>query len=264
MASSVLSFLGRNRRVIVVWSGDEDCVMEVFGERIHVPPTDEVADFGQPGSKFRFPAAKDQSGKDIPGTVVLTDKWARNRDTQEDYKQFDAEAFAKQLEARNGALLARGLTMIEDVKDVEAVREEGRPKWLKAKAKQWDETIRLELARQEFWTKQGQPAPESSSAKSLKEAIAGLKTVRQKLSESTPSKDELLSALGAGPAVPFTSAPEPEEEVFDADKAALDLHQAAEAAGVNLTKPELNALLKRDVDAMEAIAEKIAAAKAAV
>lgn len=256
MAVSVLPFLDRSRSYIAVWSGEDECVLEVFGERIHVPSTDDVANFGSAGSKYRFPPAKDAAGKPIPGTVVLSDKWVRDNQTQEEFKQFDAEKFLTQLHARNGALLARGLTVVADVDQVEAAREAGKPKWLKAKAAEWETTVRQELERQEMWARKGQPAPTSSSAQSVKIAIAGLKTIRQKLGEVV-EKSELLEALGHVVETPFKATPTAEEEVVDIGKAADDLFAAAEAAGITLTKPELKGLLSRDEAVLEQVAEKL-------
>jgi hypothetical protein len=264
MASSVLPFLQRDRSFIAVWSGEEDCVMEVFGERIHVPPTEDVSDFGQPGSKYRFPPAKDSAGRPIPGTVVLSDKWARDRNTQQDVKQFDVSAFLEHLHKHNPALLNRGLTIVADANDIEAVREAGKPKWLAAKVGEWEATIRAELTRQDLWAKRGQPAPESSSAKAVKEAIAGLATARKKLGTSI-SKDELLNALGAGPAVPVPFSPAEvttDDEAVDEEKAARDLYSEAKKIGVFLKKEEIEGLFTQDIDVMDAVAEKIRTAKA--
>jgi hypothetical protein len=262
--SSALPFLQRDRSFIVVWSGEDQVSMEVFGEKVHIPPTDEVADFGQKGSIYRFPPAKDEMGRPIPGTVLISDKWVRDIDTMEDKKLFDAEAFLKHLHLKNAALLNRGLTAVVGVEDVEPAREAGKPKWLTAKVKEWEETIRQELQRQELWAKKGQPAPESSSAKSVREAIVGLKAHHRKVGTSF-SKDELLDAL-AGPAVntPFATAPAEEDGDVDISKVAKDLYKAAKEAGVFLKKEEIEGLFNEDTDAIDAVAEKVNAAKATV
>lgn len=259
--SSALPFLQRDRSFIVVWSGEDRCSMEVFGEKVHIPPTDEVADYGQKGSIYRFPPAKDASGKPIPGTVLISDRWARDLETMEDKKLFDAEAFLKHLHLRNAPLLNRGLTAVVNVEDVEPAREAGKPKWLAAKVKEWEETIRQELVRQEMWSKRGQPAPESSSAKSIKEAIAGLKLHHRKVGTSF-SKDELLDAL-AGPAVntPFQTVQDEADDEVDISKVAKDLYKAAKDAGVFLKKEEIEGLFTEDTDIIDAVAEKIQAAK---
>jgi hypothetical protein len=262
MASpSVLSFLRKDREFIAVWPGDDECVMEMFGERIYVPPSDEVADHGQKGSKYRFPPGKDASGRPMGGTVALSDRWIRDPETQADQKLFDSEKFIRSIYERNPSLIARGLTVVESAEHVEAARKMGRPKWEAAKVKDWENTIRIEMTRREHWKKQGQPAPESSSAQSVKEAIAGLKRFNS-VKRSTIDDKDLVEAL-SGFVTPFEPAPlEVAEEPVDAQKAGADLYDAAREAGVFLKKEEIAGLLKQDIDVMDAVAEKIRTAKA--
>lgn len=256
---STLPFLQRDKKFIAVWSGEEGCVIHMFGEVFHVPPTDEVADYGQKGTIYRLPPAKDAQGRPIPGTIEFADKYGRDPETMEESKQFDAEEALRHLHHHNKALLARGLTVVAKPEDVEAVREAGKPLWLAAKIKEWEETIRQELVRQATWEKKGQPAPESSSAKSVKQAIAGLKMHHRKMGTSF-SKDELLDAL-SGVDTPFKSASEPKEEEIDIEKSGRDLYLAAEEAGLFLKKEEIAGLLKGDVEIMDQVADKIQANK---
>jgi hypothetical protein len=261
MASSVLSFLRKDREFYAVWSGDDECVMQMFGESVYVPPSDEVADTTQKGSKYRFPPAKDASGRAIPGTVALMDLWGYDQEAQSEQKRFDAEQFIRSVYERNPALISRGLTVVEHVEQIEAARAMGRPKWEAAKVKDWETTIRQEMTRREHWKKQGQPAPESSSAQSVKEAIAGLKRFNS-VKRSTIDDKDLVEAL-SGFVAPFEPAPlEVAEEPVDAQKAGADLYDAAQEAGVFLKKEEIAGLLKQDIDVMESVAEKIRAAKA--
>ncbi len=257
--SSALSFLQTNKSYIAVWSGDDECVMEASGQPIRVPPADEVSDCGRPGSKYRYPAAIGTDGKPIPGTVVISDVYGRDEDMNE-FKKFDADEWLSILHKRNKALLARGLAVVADVKEVEAVRAQGRPKWEDAKVIEWTETVRAELSRQATWEKKGQPAPESSSAKSVKEAIAGLKAYNRKVGTSF-SKDDLLGALSVSTPLTFNAHEEKDEEEVDIAKSGRDLFEAAQKAGLFLKKEEITGLLMGDMEVMDQVADKIQAAQ---
>jgi hypothetical protein len=80
-------------------------------------------------------------------------------------------------------------------------------------------------------------------------------------------RDALLSALGvpvesAAPVVPQAVPVAPKEE-SEASIVAEALVHNCEEAGINLTKPELMGLLKRDVGTIKAVSEKLERATAA-
>jgi hypothetical protein len=254
---------------ILTWPGDEPVTVVWSGEHILVPGRNEIARTVDevPGSRYRFPAAVDAEGRPIPGTVVLADVLGTDAETGGQVKYFDARGYAVGIEANLKPLLARGLEIVVHPEDVEPTIAKNREKYEEHKEAEARNTVSEELARLAHWEKQGVPAPRSTSSAAVTEAMRFLETRKGAQTAGMHKRDALLSALGvpvesAAPVVPQAVPVAPKEE-SEASIVAEALVHNCEEAGINLTKPELMGLLKRDVNTIKAVSEKLERATAA-
>jgi hypothetical protein len=249
---------------ILTWPGDEPVEVQWASERILVPGRNEIADTEKKGSRYRFTAALDRAGKPIPGTVALVDDIGPDLVTGGSVKHFDARAYCVGIETNHKALLARGLEIVVDPDDVAATIEKNREKYEEDKEASARQTISEELARRAHWEKQGQPAPRSSSSQAVTEALEFMESRKNVLGRGLHKKEALLAALGAtteAEVVPVKAPVVVEED--EATLVAAALVNQCEEANINLTKPELLGLLKKDTNTMRAVSEKLERATAA-
>lgn len=262
----------RAQSFIIVWPGDEEVSVQYNGEPVIIPATSQVADPGAKHSRHRFPSAKDRAGNPIPGTVLLSDIVREDAATAGIVKPFDAREWCEGVYANNKPLINRGLRIVVEPEEVEAARAEGRPLWEKGEIGHAESVLREELARMDYWSKKGQPAPESSSHEAVMKAKAFLENVHRNRKDSI-SKDDLLAALGEAPkyapAVPAAAPVAPpaattEDPQADLAIAARAMRKAAQEGKVNLTKAELEGLIDLNVEVMTAVEKKLEEAGAAV
>lgn len=248
---------------ILTWPGDDPISVKWDGEVVMVPDRKTVARTFEEvkGSPYRFGAAVDAAGKPLAGTVAIVDILGTNTEGGA-VKMFDARAFAIGIEVNHKGLLARGLEVVVDAADVPETLERNREKFEETEEINARAIVAEELKRQsEYEKKNGIPAPRSSSSEMVTKAMAFLKTRAATPRRSLHDRAEMQAALGFAPdaqrAVAPVAAPVVAPVEDEAGVVAEALQTACEEAGVNLTKPELVGLLKKDPAVMKAISEKL-------
>lgn len=244
---------------ILCWAGDDCALPKYGGEIVVVPPKDEiaVADKGP----YRYGSAVGPDGRPLPGTVLLRSRTESGNDGGT-VVVFDAEDWCKGLMSVNKPLFDRGLDIVREAKEVVAAQAEGRKKWKKARKAEWLQTVRDELERQSYWKTKGIPAPESSDAEMVREALAGLKTMEQE-EHARISEADLLAALSPGGAAPAAkpipvAVPAPMVEAdADLEAAARALYEKAKALNVSLTHKQKDGLWERDLTVMAEVEAKL-------
>jgi hypothetical protein len=260
--SSALQFSSRSARekaFIVVWPGDDIVYLEFHGETVCAPPTDVVAEAGK--GRWRFGSARDQSGRPVPGTVLISDRYVDGPEGVR--KSFDSEWFlfgdgkpGRGLIGVNEPLVARGLMVVDDVSMVEAAKKVGRAMWEERQAKADDELIYQELTKRKNHEAKypGAPVPMSSDEQEVKAAVERQKQ-RAYRNRSSVSTNDLIQALGGvgAPSVAVAPAPSVAAPAPGIDAIADRLFEAAESNNITLTKPHLKALLGKDPAGMEEV-----------
>jgi hypothetical protein len=251
---------------ILCWPGDDETTARWAGENLLLPSRNEVARAtdanGQPikGSRFRFNGAVARDGRQLPGTLVLQDRFTVESSTGGRVKAFDAQGFVNGI-WNNLPLRARGFRVVKTVDDVEKAMAEGRPQWEKQRIAAAEQTIRDEVTRRKLDEAAGIPYRESSDAQTVKEAHQFLMTVRREQKESIPTGD-LMEALTGGPVPPqpppVAQAEKPVvPELSDALIMGQALFNRAAELNVNLTKAELSGLLKGDESVLDSVSRRL-------
>lgn len=238
---SISSFVSRftpkskGQTFILTWPGDDEVRVKWNGEVVTIPPHDQIA---KTGAKFRPPV--DESGRPIPGAVAVSDIYV-NRPGHGRKKQFDAELWCQGVSDSKGVLMERGLYIIEDQKDIEAAKKEGRPKWERAKVRQALETLRSEAVRQQELKARGLPPVAPQNYERILDAAQVVKKSRER-DGAIVSLESIQALLGeAGPQTVDVGSEKPVSE--DRAKTAREM---AKRAGLTLKKAELEALLDGD------------------
>jgi len=249
----------RTRMYVIVWPGDEDLQLQFDGELFWVPSRDHSADPRDRSKHWRMPSATTPKGEFIPGTIVVKDEYAvidGNR-----IKRFDAYEMVTHLESVSGEKVTqRGLAVVESWDEVAEAMAEGRPLYEASRDREAEKYLQDELARRAELQRMGQPVMPSSSEPKVKWAIAHLQS-RGLSRLSAIETDAIRAALSgnaapAGPAVPRPPIA-PATPVAAELASAEEIFEQAANVGLTLKKPELEGLLRGDVETRKAIAEQI-------
>lgn len=265
----------RNREYIAVWGGRQPAKVGYGGDYVMIPPFDVVAVTGG-RSIYRLPAARDEHGTPIPGTVVISDVMKMNDEGAEEYA-LDAYKWSLDIirvntsgKADEPRLVERGFQIVEGIAEVPAAREKARAQYFEQALEGANALLAKEYQRVEMYPKThgGQPAPAltGSAARELAEAME-IKAEFKAQSAGGPqfSLDALREALG-GPGAPATptaaAAPQSLKAKVsaEADELADAILDAAEGATFFLKKEDYVAIAKRDAVGMLGIVERMDAA----
>lgn len=238
---------------ILVWCGDEPLEISYDAVPILVPPVNKIATLGI-GSPYRVPSAVSKSGVPLPGTLVVSDVIQENSEGGVTHV-FKVSDFCAFLERDCAELFSRGFNIVTDPDDVRPVQEEGRPLYEESLDAQAGAILDAELMRQKKYEDQGRPVPQADNEKQVIWAYRH----KQKRGAQKPaiSKDLILAAIHGTytPELPVM------EDGSVAVKSAAGLIEECDALGINLTKPELTALIRNKPDEVAFVLEKIALKK---
>jgi hypothetical protein len=262
----------RPQSFIAVWPGDDFIQPQYGGQIIVVPPRKTVAKQG-PGSPYRFGAVKDpETGKPIPGTVLIESAAKHNPETLGYDVEFDAADWVRGVYQNNRPLLERGFTVVMSVGEIAPAIEAGRPKWEAAKKREWMSTLAEERRRQKRLEDKGEPYTESSNHQAVIDAIEGMRRLSEVEVQRRVGIEEIDAVLHvkSRPALVEQRAAAPEaaeaadDGEIDLQKVAHYLYQKAKAGNVALLKDECIGLLDVNEEVMRAVEAKLEAAGVAV
>ncbi len=262
-----MTFLNRPSEFIAVWPGDDNPSPCYGGEVVVLPATDEVAVAGQ--GRFRFGSAKDRNGNLIPGTVQLRDI-TRVNDKGAVEKVFDAAVWCEGIYDLNKKLLERGFSVVTSVDEIDAAKAAGRPKWIKARVQEMDALVRKEQERRATYKAKGQEPPMLSieDNERIMRAAAELRAIRAEEASKQASDSDLADAIGVSVApsrpvaVPVV-APKAADGDFEMEAFRDLLWTEAKEHGVKLNAGDKEGLLDLDPSVIQAVNEKVSAAKKA-
>lgn len=247
----------RTQQFIFVWPGDELKRLGYDGNSYNMPPFDQVSEIGL-GKPYGHEPAKDASGRPIPGTIVIEDRYADNEMGGTE-RVLDAAEFCGWIEDTMPELLNQGFAIVMGPEDVAQAMDLGRPKYEASRDDYARAVLQHELERRKTWEGKGIPPPVSSSDAKVRWAASHLENAQAQARSRQISDDALRDVLagrptgtieGMSPAPapePLATMPTPEEMPEPAPVLTPgDIYEQAIAAGITPTKPEMAKLLKGD------------------
>lgn len=254
---------GKPQEYILVWSGDEPLPLVCLGESITLPPVNVVAVAGQ--GLYRYSSAVDRSGRPLPGTVAISDRFVQKDGTAT--RTFNAFEWCQMLEQNQKALFQNGFDITVNPDEVAAIQEKGVKLYDQAMLKRDESIVQHALGQASYWKDKGKPQPPSTQDDAVKAAIARLNKRRAegRYGDTNPiAIEDMQAALGLAPktAAPAPAAPQAPAGSSDLDLAAEALFTGAREAKLRLKDAEIEGLIKRDPKIMEQVQQRVEAAEA--
>lgn len=241
----------RKNEQIFVWPGEEPLSISFDGSVIVIPPRHIFSRPGK-GSIYKLEGARKANGDPIPGTVVVADVVVETPGGGY-ATSFDVRQICEYLVRDRDDLFRQGFNIVSTPEEVVTAMEMGIPLYEASQVERARAVIATELERRKKFEDRGQPAPPSSSEHLVQWAIAHLK--RQEARRPAHSADDLRAVLEGR----YIQAAPPSTVPVKETKAGTALYNEAKELNVQLTKPEMQAILDGDEEQLQFVRAKIAA-----
>lgn len=244
----------RRQAQIFVWPGEEPLTLTYNGYTFVVPSRFETAKPG-PKSIYAYESARTGKGDLIPGTILVKDRIEATANGGQKLV-FDVQAMCEYLTRDRDELFRQGFNIVTMPNEVVTAMEIGLPLYEASQDERAKDIIAKEMERRKKFEDKGTPYPPSSSEHLVMWAIGHLKN-RQAARKPMHTSDELRAALEGRYLAEATPATIPVPYTAQGQ----ELYDQAKAAGVVLTKAELQGILENDEEQIGFVRAKIQARK---